>query len=64
MRILDDTVRLRDIVASLPPINERRFVPTLVVVHWLSKNDGDVPDDFAEEVSIYPHDFATRLISG
>ena len=51
LRILDDTVRLRDIVASLPPNAERRFVPTLVVVHWISKNDGDVPDDFAKEVS-------------
>jgi len=50
LRTLDDTVRLRDIVASLPPVSDRRFIPTLVVVHWISQTDANVTDDFTKEV--------------
>ncbi|KZT66323.1 hypothetical protein DAEQUDRAFT_813670 [Daedalea quercina L-15889] len=49
LRVLDDIVRLRDIVASLPPVEDRRFIPTLIVVHWIGKDEADVTEDFAKE---------------
>ncbi|KAI0641637.1 SAC3/GANP/Nin1/mts3/eIF-3 p25 family-domain-containing protein [Trametes meyenii] len=47
-RVLDDCARLRDILGSRAPAEERHFLPCLLVINWTEKEDDVNTRDFID----------------
>ncbi|TFK81944.1 hypothetical protein K466DRAFT_590907 [Polyporus arcularius HHB13444] len=47
-RVLDDCARLRDIINALPPAEERRYDPCLLVINWSEVEDSEKTRDLVE----------------
>ncbi|KAH9938812.1 uncharacterized protein BXZ73DRAFT_89187 [Epithele typhae] len=62
-RVLDDCARLRDILATLPPKDDRRYVPCLMVIGWSDKVDGEQTKDFVDMTHELVRDGVLRYIS-
>ena len=51
-RVIDDCARLRDILDSLPPEDERHYTPCLLVIGWSEKDDSDNLRDLVDMVQL------------
>ncbi|KAI0707481.1 SAC3/GANP/Nin1/mts3/eIF-3 p25 family-domain-containing protein [Cerioporus squamosus] len=47
-RVLDDCARLRDIISALPPAEERRYDPCLLVINWSEVEDSEKTRDLVD----------------
>ncbi|OCH89508.1 hypothetical protein OBBRIDRAFT_756454 [Obba rivulosa] len=50
-RILEDCARLRDIIKDLPPAEDLRYLPSLLVINWAEDGATDANADFNDMVT-------------
>ncbi|EJF59439.1 hypothetical protein DICSQDRAFT_156285 [Dichomitus squalens LYAD-421 SS1] len=47
-RVLDDCARLRDVLGFLPPLDQRRYIPCLLIITWSENEDCEKTRDLVD----------------
>ncbi|KAI0739914.1 SAC3/GANP/Nin1/mts3/eIF-3 p25 family-domain-containing protein [Daedaleopsis nitida] len=62
-RVLDDCARLRDVIGYLPPLDQRHYMPCLLVVNWSETEDSAKTMDLVEMTQKLVRDEVIKHVS-